>query len=102
VVYGQRALIKKSAKHGIMTNSSLFGLMDSNVNLARRHTLDDNEKDAYLDAEKCLMDAPTSQNARLPMARTMFQALQEQHQLQSEHIHEVVSWLVSVIFVGIS
>jgi tyrosinase len=76
--------------------------MDSNVNLARRHTLDDNEKDAYLDAEKCLMDAPTSQNARLPMARTMFQALQEQHQLQSEHIHEVVSWLVSVIFVGIS
>jgi hypothetical protein len=44
------------------------------------------------------MDLPTPQNARLPTARTVFQALQEQHQLQSEHIHEVVGWLVSAIF----
>lgn len=80
-------LKKMSAKHGIITNSETIR---NNANSARRHTLNDNEKNAYLDAEKCLMDVPTPRNPRLPLARTIFQALQEQHQIQSDHIHEVV------------
>lgn len=35
--------------------------------------------------------APT--NERLPVARTLFQALQEQHQLQYDYIHEVGGFL---------
>ena len=37
------------------------------------------------------MEVPASENEELPNARTIFQALQEQHQKQFEHIHEVVS-----------
>lgn len=37
------------------------------------------------------MNVASSPDAALPVAQTLFQALQEQHQLQSETIHEVVS-----------
>lgn len=37
------------------------------------------------------MNVAVSPDTALPIAQTLFQALQEQHQLQSETIHEVVS-----------
>ncbi|WPB06882.1 uncharacterized protein RHO25_011542 [Cercospora beticola] len=66
------------------------------------HTLSNDEKKSYLDAEVCLLNTPLStlpslqtkdQLSRFPIAKTLFQALQEQHQLQSDFIHEVGAFL---------
>lgn len=47
-----------------------------------------------MEAEKCLMRTESPANSQLRVAETLFQALQEQHQIQSDYIHEVVRPLV--------
>ncbi|KAF2427391.1 Di-copper centre-containing protein [Tothia fuscella] len=56
------------------------------------HNLSNTEKTKYLNAELCLMNLNSTNNL-LPTSRTKFQQLQEQHQIQSEFIHEVGAFL---------
>lgn len=56
----------------------------------RRHTLSNNEKLEYINAELCLMKKPATMG--LPGAKTRFDELQAIHQLQAYATHHVVSW----------
>lgn len=53
-----------------------------------RHTLTDNEKLSYIEAELCLMDKEATLG--LPGAKNMFEELQATHQLQAGITHNVV------------
>ena len=56
-----------------------------------RHTLKDQEKKAYLDAELCLMTKPSKQHLR--GSRTIFDDFQSAHALKTEIAHFVVCFL---------
>lgn len=54
-----------------------------------RHTLGNDEKLEYINAELCLMETPARLD--LPAAKTRFDELQAIHQLQAYATHFVVS-----------
>ncbi|KAK2735065.1 hypothetical protein FQN57_001345 [Myotisia sp. PD_48] len=56
-----------------------------------RHTLNKGEKAAYLGAELCLMQKKAT--VGLPVSRTKFDELQENHQIQANVVHQVGAFL---------
>ena len=64
-----------------------FGIDELTQNL-NRHLLSNDEKTSYLNAELCLMKVPASHG--LSTAKTLFDELQEAHQLLVNSIHFVV------------
>ena len=66
-----------------------YALRIDNPDTTLRHTLSNDEKLAYIDAELCLMRKPASLG--LPGSKTRFDDLQAVHQLQAYSTHFVVS-----------
>lgn len=58
------------------------------------HTLADEEKAEYIKAEQCLMGLEAT--AGLPVSRSKFDELQENHQIQATVVHQVVCLDVSI------
>jgi hypothetical protein len=58
------------------------------LNVGARTALTDAEKQAYLDAELCIMETPASSG--VPGAITRWDELQRAHAVQGDYIHGVV------------
>lgn len=76
--------VRCNAKHG----SSIAYPHEQHTANFNRHTLSSAEKKSYIDAELCLMEIKASNG--MPAARTRFDELQENHQIQANEVHGVV------------
>jgi tyrosinase len=73
----------------LLTVSSAFAACTSPAQRRAWHTLSNDEKLEYINAELCLMQKPA--RLGLPGAKTRFDELQAIHQLQAYSTHFVVS-----------